>query len=48
MTSELSFSARLAELEQTDGIVINGRESRLSTPTKDTLLGVISEVLPSR
>ena len=48
MTSELSFSARLAELEQTDGIVIGGRESRLSTPTKDTLLGVISEVLPVR
>ena len=48
MTSELSFNARLAELEQTDGIVISGRESRLSTPTKDTLLGVISEILPVR
>jgi predicted P-loop ATPase len=48
MSSELSFSARLAELEQADGIVLGGRESRLSAPTKDTLLGVISEVLPVR
>ena len=46
MTSELSFSARLAELEQSNGVALALRDNQLSAPTKDTLLGVISELLP--